>query len=221
MAEHLAEVVGHRPRLVRSQRRNGDFIEQVVKKGRLGQYLHIQERRRRLGRDRGELREAMQAARGVDVDGRHGEQEPPAQGRDLPSEASDNPDASAAEDVVGSLDGLQQGVEMARRPGFLGRGDEHQGHRRAGHPPGQGLAAPLGRLDDDELALPAALSEKVGDPLGDAPGRRGVSTRDRHDPNARRGQRVAPREPLQLVSIVVDHAGLPASQVATAREKAA
>ena len=50
-----------------AQRGNIDFIDQVAEKGRLGQDLDVEERRRRLKRDGRQLLEPMEPARRVDV----------------------------------------------------------------------------------------------------------------------------------------------------------
>lgn len=63
MAEDSGEVgpVRPTPRLV--ERRDGDLVDQVAEEGRLGEDLDVEERRRRLQRDRRDLVAAMEPAR--------------------------------------------------------------------------------------------------------------------------------------------------------------
>jgi hypothetical protein len=98
----------------------------VTKEGRLGEDLDFQERRPRLKRYRGKLVQAVQPARRMDVEKRHGENQAPCQPAREPRPVSPAPLAPATNHMITLVDRFEERLEMLRRPPFFRCGYEHE-----------------------------------------------------------------------------------------------
>jgi hypothetical protein len=134
VAEDGQKVVPERVQRRRRKRRHPHLVDQVAEERGLGQDLDVEELADRLERDRLELLEPVQPAGRVDVDDRHGEQEPPEQPAGPPPDPRGERGPARADDVVAQVDRLEERVEVLGLPRFERRGHEHQRERRLAEP---------------------------------------------------------------------------------------
>ena len=132
MAQDLIHV-SPQPRGTRSpaQRRNCNFVDQVAKKGRLGQDLGVDERRARLKRNGRELVEPMEPARRMNVaQGDREDQAPHHQAREAgpicPSAV-----LPPSDHMVALVDRFQKWFEMLSGPRFFRGSHEYQRQGRS------------------------------------------------------------------------------------------
>lgn len=110
------------------ERRDVDLVEQVAKKGRLGEHLSVEKARFGLERDGRQLVQSVQPARGMDVMQWHGEDQAPGEcpepARPLLAAAG----RPATDHVVTVIDGFQERFEVTSRPWLAG--GRHQDQRQ-------------------------------------------------------------------------------------------
>lgn len=164
----------------------------------------------------------VQAAGGVDVGGRHGEQQTPAERRQPAGEPTDEPDPPRPEDVIGPVDRDEERVEMLGGPGGLGGRNQHERQRCAFEPARQRGSAAVPGLADDDLGFAAPLAQEGGDPVGDPLRFRRIPAGDGDDPHAGPGERVAAEVGGEwVVGLGVRHEAGPPSQPASSSRNAA
>jgi hypothetical protein len=160
--------------------------------GRLGEDLDVEERRRRLQRDLGQLLEPVQAAGGMDVAQRDREDQAAGPGRQPTRPTCPALRGPAADDVVAVVDRLEQGLQMGLGPRLLGRRHQDEREVGAGQADGQGGVEPSAgdRHDpglDRAVHRAQRLDQRCDDGLGAVGGQ--VGEQDDADPGV--GQRVA------------------------------
>jgi hypothetical protein len=136
----------------------------VAEEGGLGEDLEVQERRRRLEGDGGQLVEPVQSAGGVDVSQRDGEDQSPGQRRQPSPELRPAPGRPPAVDMIAGVDGLQEWRQVARGPRLLGRRDQHEGEMGVDQAEGQRASeSQLPGADDAGLHHPADRGQVIDD----------------------------------------------------------
>jgi hypothetical protein len=99
----------------------------MAEERRLGEDLDVQERGGRLQGDRQQLLATMEPARGVDVEQRHGEDQPARQhGQPAPA-CLPTAGRPAADDMVAVVDRLQERFQVRRGPRLFCRRHQHEG----------------------------------------------------------------------------------------------
>jgi hypothetical protein len=160
------------------------LVDQVAEEGRLGEDLDVEEVGRRLERDRRQLVEPVQAAGRVDVEDRHGEDQPPRQAGDAAEQAGDQPGAAAADDVVAMVERRQERPEVGVGPRLLGRRDQDDGGRGPVQAHLQGLLLAAARdRDDVHLGRPPAPRQQVAQARGDGLGAGGIAVVEHDRPD--------------------------------------
>jgi len=65
----------------------------------------------------------------MDVKNGNREDQTPSQTADPARDPAPRPSRPSADDMIGPVDGFEERLEMSRRPGLDGRGDQHEGKR--------------------------------------------------------------------------------------------
>ena len=197
----------------------------MAEERRLGQDLHVQERRGRLRRDppRASPADAAGTARRRPRPARRTGAAIAAP-RSIAPALRSRPTRRRPIDVIAGVDRREQRVEVRGGPRLHGRGHQHERQRRPLEPAVSGPAPSRRGLDDDDLRLPASLGQERRQPGRRLP-RAGTRRPPRWRRSARRlGQRIAARGPRTGRSDVRRSAVrscLGASHDATARRNAA
>ncbi len=148
--------------------------------------------RGRLEGDRGQLVEPVQLAGRMDVPQRHGEDQPPAHGRQPRPNSFPGPGRPPADDVIAVVDGLQQRLQVALGPRLLGRRDQDEGKLGTVQTEAQRKVESLARRPDDAgFDHPAHRAQMLGKGGDDGLGTVGRQVGQEDDADAGVGQRFA------------------------------